>query len=185
MTTSLHFCSISGYFCDGTGLASPSGLCHAGFYCSGGAVSPGPQLVTSRGGQCPPGHYCVSGSGRPQLCPAGSYSPFWGMAQCLECPEGVYCDVGSANYTNCPVGYYCPRGTKFATQFPCPRGTYSEILNIKTVLDCQLCPPGKFCSKPGLVSPDGTCMPGWYCPPGSTSGKLVSPGNNTGIGEYI
>ncbi|XP_028563977.2 uncharacterized protein LOC114585457 [Podarcis muralis] len=170
----------AGYFCDGTGLASPSGLCHAGFYCSGGAASPRPQLVTSGGGQCPPGHYCVSGSGRPQLCPAGSYSPFWGMAQCLECPEGVYCDVGSANYTNCPVGYYCPRGTKFATQFPCPRGTYSEILNIKTILDCQLCPPGKFCSKPGLVSPDGMCMPGWYCPPGSTSGKPVTPGNKNG-----
>ncbi|XP_061449372.1 neurogenic locus notch homolog protein 4-like [Rhineura floridana] len=170
----------AGYFCDGTGLTSPTGLCAPGFYCSEGAVSSRPELITSRGGQCPPGHYCVMGSGRPQLCPAGSYSPFRGMAQCLECPEGVYCDVGSANYTNCPAGHFCPRNTKFATQFPCPRGTYSEIPNIKTVSECQPCPPGKFCSKPGLISPDGICMPGWYCPPGSTSGKPASPGNHTG-----
>lgn len=31
---------ISGYFCNGTGLVSPTGLCEAGFYCSGGTISP-------------------------------------------------------------------------------------------------------------------------------------------------
>ncbi|KAF7241231.1 Signal peptide, CUB and EGF-like domain-containing protein 3 [Varanus komodoensis] len=171
----------AGYFCDGTGLASPSGLCAPGFFCSGGAVSSRPALTTSRGGQCPPGHYCGMGSVSPQPCPAGSYNPSWGLAQCLDCPEGAYCGPGSANFTNCPAGHYCPWNTKFATQFPCPRGTYSEILNLKTVTECQSCPPGKFCSKPGLVSPDGTCMPGWYCPPGSTSGMPVFPGTYLGI----
>ncbi|XP_048369079.1 uncharacterized protein LOC125442027 [Sphaerodactylus townsendi] len=86
------------------------------------------------------------------------------MAQCLECPDGVYCEIGSVNYTHCPVGHYCPQNTKFATQFPCPRGTYSEILSIKSVSECQPCPPGKVCSKPGLMSPDGICTAGWYCP---------------------
>ncbi|XP_062816991.1 zonadhesin isoform X2 [Anolis carolinensis] len=169
-----------GYYCDGTGLSSPSGLCAAGFYCSGGSVSSRPMQITSKGGQCPPGHFCALGSARPQLCPAGSYNPFQGMAQCLECPEGVYCDLGSDNYTNCPVGHYCPRNTKFATQFPCPRGTYSEALNIKAASECQPCPPGRFCSKPGLIQPDGTCIPGWFCPPGSTSGKPIFPGRNSG-----
>ncbi|XP_053125644.1 sushi, von Willebrand factor type A, EGF and pentraxin domain-containing protein 1-like [Hemicordylus capensis] len=168
----------SGYFCDGRGLSSPSGLCAAGYYCSGGALSPRPVVTTSRGGLCPPGHFCEAGSTRPQPCPVGTYNPSWGMAQCLECPEGVFCDAGSANYTNCPAGHYCPQNTKFATQFPCPRGTYSNILNIKTVSECQPCPPGKFCSKSGLTNPDGTCMPGWYCPPRSTSGKPIFPGSH-------
>lgn len=37
---------ISGYFCDGTGLVSQTGLCEAGFYCSGGAISPKPPRVS-------------------------------------------------------------------------------------------------------------------------------------------
>lgn len=79
------------------------------------------------------------------------------------------------------LGRYCPRNTKYATQFPCPRGTYSGALNLKTVSECQPCPPGKVCSKPGLMSPDGTCKPGWYCPPQSTSGTPVVLGGHTGM----
>lgn len=36
----------SGYFCSGTGLLSPTGLCEGGFYCSGGAISPKPPRVS-------------------------------------------------------------------------------------------------------------------------------------------
>lgn len=36
----------SGYFCSGTGLLSPTGLCEGGFYCSGGAISPQPPRVS-------------------------------------------------------------------------------------------------------------------------------------------
>ncbi|KYO38996.1 hypothetical protein Y1Q_0022586 [Alligator mississippiensis] len=167
----------AGYFCNRTGLSSPTGLCGAGFYCSGGAVSPQSPMTTSSGGPCPPGHYCVVGSSRAQPCPAGSYSPFWGMAQCFKCPEGFYCKAGSTNYTACPTGHYCPKNTEFGTQFPCPRGTYSDAFNIWDASKCQLCPPGKVCSKPGLTSPDALCMPGWFCPPGSTSTKPVFPGS--------
>lgn len=78
------------------------------------------------------------------------------------------------------LGHYCPRNTKFATQYPCPPGTYSEALNIWDASKCQLCPPGRVCSKPGLARPDGLCMPGWFCPPGSTSSKPVFPGNYSG-----
>nr|XP_032658237.1 neurogenic locus notch homolog protein 3-like [Chelonoidis abingdonii] len=166
-----------GYFCNGTGLISPSGVCEAGFYCTRGAVSPSPSITTSSGGPCPPGHYCTVGSSRAQPCPAGSYSPFWGMVLCLECPEGFYCKAGSSNYTDCPEGYYCPRNTEFATQYPCPPGTYSEQLNTRDASKCQLCPPGKVCSKSGLTSPDGPCTPGWFCPPGSASGEPISLGS--------
>ncbi|KAM7082943.1 uncharacterized protein J5F26_014046 [Ciconia maguari] len=171
----------AGYFCNGTGLVSPAGLCEAGFYCSGGTISPKPLRTTARGGPCPPGHYCVVGSSRAQPCPAGSYSPSWSMAQCLECPEGFYCTTASTNYTDCPAGHYCPRNTEFATQYPCPPGTYSEVLNIWDASKCQLCPPGRVCSKPGLARPDGLCMPGWFCPPGSTSSKPMFPGNYSGM----
>ncbi|XP_050179054.1 multiple epidermal growth factor-like domains protein 6 isoform X3 [Myiozetetes cayanensis] len=171
----------AGYFCDGTGLVSPSGLCEAGFYCSGGAISPKPPRATASGGPCPPGHQCVMGSSRAQPCPAGTYSPSWGMTQCLGCPEGFYCTSASANYTDCPAGHYCPRNTEFATQYPCPPGTYSEALNLWDASKCQLCPPGRVCSKPGLARPDGLCMPGWFCPPGSTSSKPVIPGNYSGM----
>ncbi|CAM9824345.1 unnamed protein product [Bubo scandiacus] len=167
----------AGYFCNGAGLLSPTGLCEAGFYCSGGAISPKPPRTTVSGGPCPPGHYCVVGSSSAQPCPAGSYSPSWSMTQCLACPEGFYCTSASSNYTDCPAGHYCPRNTEFATQYPCPPGTYSEALNIWDASKCQLCPPGRVCSKPGLAIPDGLCMPGWFCPPGSTSSKPVFPGN--------
>ncbi|XP_026719422.1 zonadhesin-like [Athene cunicularia] len=167
----------AGYFCNGAGLLSPTGLCEAGFYCSGGAISPKPPRTTVSGGPCPPGHYCVVGSSSAQPCPAGSYSPSWRMRQCLSCPEGFYCTSTSSNYTDCPAGYYCPQNTEFATQYPCPPGTYSEALNIWDASKCQLCPPGRVCSKPGLARPDGLCTPGWFCPPGSTSSKPVFPGN--------
>ncbi|XP_031412728.1 zonadhesin-like isoform X3 [Meleagris gallopavo] len=169
----------AGYFCSGTGLLSPTGLCEGGFYCSGGAISPKPPRITVSGGPCPPGHYCLAGSSRAQPCPAGSYSPSWSMVQCLECPEGFYCETASTNYTDCPAGHYCPRNTKFATQYPCPPGTYSDALNIWDASKCQLCPPGRVCSKPGLARPDGLCMPGWFCPPGSMSSKPMFPGNHS------
>ncbi|XP_019363996.1 PREDICTED: delta-like protein 3 [Gavialis gangeticus] len=99
------------------------------------------------------------------------------MAQCFKCPEGFYCKAGSSNYTACPTGHYCPKNTEFGTQFPCPRGTYSDAFSIWEASKCQLCPPGKVCSKPGLTSPDALCTPGWFCPPGSTSTKPVFPGS--------
>lgn len=78
------------------------------------------------------------------------------------------------------LGHYCPRNTEFASQYPCPPGTYSEALNIWDASKCQLCPPGRVCSKPGLQRPDGLCTPGWFCPPGSMSSKPVFPGNHSG-----
>ena len=31
----------------------------------------------------------------------------------------------------CPQGYYCPAGTEFAQQYPCPSGTYGDVIMLK------------------------------------------------------
>ncbi|NXU21542.1 SCUB3 protein, partial [Pardalotus punctatus] len=104
--TGIHDCLLcdAGYFCNGTGLVSPTGLCEAGFYCSGGSISPRPPRPTASGGPCPPGHVCGVGSSRAQPCPAGTYSPSWSGTRCLQCPGGFYCPSASSNYTDCPPG---------------------------------------------------------------------------------
>ncbi|XP_068098133.1 platelet endothelial aggregation receptor 1-like [Hyperolius riggenbachi] len=68
-------------------------------------------------------------------------------------------------------GYYCPKKTRYAEQFPCPPGTYSEVSGATDISTCLPCPPGRFCSRPGLVEPEGYCAPGWFCPAGSVSNK--------------
>ena len=53
---------------------------------------------------------------------------------CKTCPAGFYCDStlqndtfcshGVQNPQPCPTGHYCQNGTKYATEFGCPNGTY-------------------------------------------------------------
>ncbi|NWV68725.1 WBC30 protein, partial [Malurus elegans] len=152
-----------------------TGPCLAGFYCTGGALSPSPRDGVV-GNSCPQGSYCPQGSASPLPCPAGRYSSSTGSTGIQDCP---LCDAGktlgntegwdfSLFQGSC---HYCPRHTERATQHPCPTGTYSGALNLKNASQCQLCPPGRVCSRPGLARPDGLCTPGWFCPPGSTSSK--------------
>ena len=50
----------------------------------------------------------------------------------------------------------------------CPNGTYSNLTGLKSVEQCLTCPPGKYCSPPGLTAPAGDCAPGHYCPNGTS-----------------
>lgn len=43
----------------------------------------------------------------------------------------------------CPAGHYCPVSTSFASQFPCPRGTYKPQRGGVRQSDCTPCEPGK------------------------------------------
>ena len=52
-----------GYYCGQDGLSYPSGLCEAGYYCSGGSSVAMPSGVG--GDQCSPGYYCPEGSIQP------------------------------------------------------------------------------------------------------------------------
>ena len=83
--------------------------CHAGFYCTGGDVSP-KALV------CPAGGYCEEGSAYPTACDAGTYAPYPGntnVSDCLPCPPGYYCQYANSTAPTgiCDGGWYCSGGS--------------------------------------------------------------------------
>ena len=43
----------------------------------------------------------------------------------------------------CPRGYYCPNGTKLATEFACPNGTYNDLEGITAESQCKNCTTGE------------------------------------------
>ena len=57
---------FSGFYCDGTGLVTESGLCGAGFYCPEGQTTATPTDYA-----CPNGSYCPVGSAQPTPCEPG------------------------------------------------------------------------------------------------------------------
>lgn len=76
---------------------------------------------------------------------------------------GYYCDNQQRPVTDftlypCPQGFYCPPGTKRSTQYSCPVGTFGPRQKLKTVKECQSCPPGKYCELSGLAAPTGTVL---------------------------
>lgn len=73
---------------------------------------------------------------------------------------GFYCDksFGVSNVSvlqSCPKGYYCPKGTRYATQFPCSAGSYNPKEGMDSPVSCLLCPAGHFCPFLGLAEPAG------------------------------
>ncbi|XP_019363984.1 PREDICTED: multiple epidermal growth factor-like domains protein 11 [Gavialis gangeticus] len=181
-----------GLYCSASGLSVPSGECAAGFYCTGGAASPKPTDGVT-GNICPPGTYCIPGSAMPMLCPAGTFCGLQGQSMVSECQpclsgfycavsglsapsgqcwEGYYCDSSQGPISNvtlypCPQGFYCPPGTQKATQHSCPPGTFGPRQRLKSMDECQGCPPGKYCALPGLAAPTGDCSEGFWCKGGA------------------
>eukprot|EP00916_Digyalum_oweni_P016107 GHVL01026433.1.p1 GENE.GHVL01026433.1~~GHVL01026433.1.p1 ORF type:complete len:1507 (+),score=344.66 GHVL01026433.1:59-4522(+) len=148
-----------GYYCSTTGAEVPTGECSPGYYCPSGAKLPNEN-------PCTVGHFCVAGSPAPESCKAGFYQDETTQSDCKNCPEGYYCDGNAPSNEvpqNCPEGYYCPEYTKWATQNPCPPGTYSNLTNLKNIDECVMCDIGKYCSTPGLKQPTDSCYPGFYC----------------------
>ena len=123
--------------------------------------------------QCPFGFYCPTGSAVPANCPAGGYQDEPGQGACKSCPGGYYCDPGerclyssavlvdaftTANFTQpavCPAGHFCPNGTRYATEFPCPNGTFSNWTQLWAAAGCTPCPPGRWCGLAGQLEPGG------------------------------
>ena len=140
---------------------------------------------------CPKGFYCQNGN--KYLCPAGTYGNMSGLSssQCSGiCPEGWFCPLGSTNKYSTPCiassEWYCPAGSEHP--LPTPVGYYALSSHISAgggYGAAALCPKGSFCINgvrtlcaPGTygsvtastnASCSGYCLPGYFCPVGSTS----------------
>nr|XP_006821767.1 PREDICTED: uncharacterized protein LOC100369099 [Saccoglossus kowalevskii] len=168
---------LYGTYCSDEGLTAPSGDCYAGFYCLRGAMDPNNPTVDSTGGPCPEGHFCPNGTSFPLGCFPGTYNPLEGQAECIRM---YWCPENATTYSNtpCPSGHYCPAGTEFATEYPCPAGTYNAVIGKQSLDDCVPCPPGEYCATPGLATSSGSCSPGWYCIRGAWSDMPTDYGYN-------
>jgi len=90
----------------------------------------------------------------------------------------------------CQEGHFCPDGTRFATQNPCPLGTYSNKTKLVNASQCHPCDGGWFCDVAGLTKPSGQCDPGFFCtqrasfrqPPDDASGGLCPLGHYCPLG---
>ena len=192
----------------GMALPAPSGLCQAGYYCTGnggGAMSPQPTDGTT-GNICPAGNYCKEGSVAPVLCPIGTYSSATALtnaSSCSPCSPGRYCstlglltDTG-ANTGLCTGGYYCPGGQSSPnpTQYICPSGNYcpegsgspmicpaGQYQTAQGKDFCELSPAGSYTTGgPGADALGQTfpCPVGYYCPPGTSSPSQYPCPNGT------
>jgi len=139
----------AGMYCEGEALTAPTGLCYAGYFCTGGSSSPTPyDNITLSGnttdpiwngnGECPVGYYCPKGSRIPTPCPTGSFSQSRAVtnaSSCEPCPRGRYCSfTGPVMVTEappCSPGYICTGGSSTPTPdtgssygYPCPTGHF-------------------------------------------------------------
>lgn len=62
-----------------------------------------------------------------------------------------------------PSSELCFSGTKYATQFPCPRGYYNPDPLTQSLDSCLPCPPGHYCGQENLTQASGPCDAG-ACP---------------------
>ena len=155
-----------GKSCPSLGTVTPN-TCLEGYYCPQGFllishsfIIPGTIFFTSN--PCPAGTF-------------GSSNNLTRVDDCSICPAGFSCASGS-NLINqqpiaCSVGHYCPSGTAYATEYPCPGGTYNPFTNATKSTDCIICPPGSYCAVAASV-PTGACASGYYCPAGSLSAQV-------------
>ena len=159
-------CPPGQYCASVTASDGGSANCDPGYVCYGGAFTARPN-DTVTGDLCDEGYYCVAGSDTQEPCVPGTYNPSKAAGSCLPCPEGLYCpDQQMTDGLDCFAGSYCPEGTDFP--IPCPAGTYSTAINLKSATNCTDCPLGKYCYA-NTTAPIGDCSAGYFCDYGSYS----------------
>ena len=55
---------------------------------------------------------------------------------------------------------YCPNGTEHETQYKCPRGTYSNQIQLENQEECTPCPGGYYCDEEGQTEFTKQCSAG-------------------------
>ncbi|CAB1347527.1 unnamed protein product, partial [Coregonus sp. 'balchen'] len=166
-----------GHYCSIEGLASPSGLCAAGFYCPFDFSSTTPYAFLCPKESTSPTQALTPASPAALAstpCPNGTFTPadLEGLQEereCLPCLPGRFCRYG----------FYCPEGSEKPEI--CPENTIRvspgaanihDCLAMSTTAlvqkrstpgaaskgDCHPCPPGSYCNS--------TDYSGYPCPPG-------------------
>ena len=153
---------------NGTGHEFNCLSCPAGMSCPTIALTEPTHL-------CNEGHYCPNGTIQPNQfpCPPGTFThanDLQSPEECSPCPPGFACRWATGfNFSQplpCAQGYYCPLGTPAPNKFPCPPGTFTELSNLTSALECSICPERHYCSG-GEAGPHDVCPPGHYCPSGT------------------
>ncbi|KFG30653.1 GCC2 and GCC3 domain-containing protein [Toxoplasma gondii p89] len=194
------------HFCGVYGLEAPEGLCDEGFFCGVGQVSARP-LGAGLSGLCPAGYACTGGLKAP--CPEHSYMDEQGASVCKSCPAGHFCEAQALAPQRCPATFFCETGKG---KKACPDGTYSDATGLSASSECLECPTTKFCANGRIqdacsagficglgVGPTGTpsgspaderppryavqlgepCPRGAYCPAGIDAPLRCPPGTTT------
>ncbi|XP_024910937.1 uncharacterized protein LOC112486963 [Cynoglossus semilaevis] len=171
-----------GKYCQSPGAPQPTGLCSAGFFCSGGADSPTPRANSSL-------FSCLHKILEASTMKTGA--AFWMHNLSLfhnsrTSGDDLRTDVLASPWSNtdhhvtlsppsrqtdcstfrgdiCPEGFYCPVGSAYPQ--PCAAGTFCN----QTGLDAPLgpCDAGYYCPAGSKYSYASLCPPGHYCPPGT------------------
>ena len=119
--------------------------CGAGYFCSKGSKK-----------SCPAGTYSLDTTAALIstciACDAGKYSTNTAASlstTCVNCADGLWSISGSDSCVDdCGSGYYCSKGLKTA----CSAGKYSSATKASSLISCNTCPTGSFCSA-GSSSP--------------------------------
>ena len=159
-----NFTCPAGYYCpegSDSPVACPAGqftqipgqfecdLCPAGFYCVGDRTNVEPI-------DCPPGHYCPSGTFEPFRCPNGTftYENETNLEiddECRPCPAGQYCRHGFVS-GECSAGYYCLAGSEDYTPDDYDSDDLTALACVPNTHCAGACPAGNYC-------PEGVEMP--------------------------
>eukprot|EP00606_Chrysophyceae_sp_TOSAG23-5_P001356 GSChrysophyteH2.ASY1.ANO1.1387.1 assembled CDS len=163
-----------GFYCATAGLTEPTGVCSAGSYCTLGATTAVQSNVTSTGGPCPSGEYCLENSVVGTPCPIGTYMTGTANDGCTPCATGPACLTSTCPFMFgiCPISYKCPVG--IGAPVICPEGTFQDT---EGNADCTDCTNGYYCPDTGMNDPSvNDCPAGSYCPTGSINPTPCSAG---------
>ncbi|XP_033181414.1 uncharacterized protein LOC113134181 [Mastacembelus armatus] len=156
-----------GKYCHSPGASQPTGLCFAGFFCSGGADSPTPQVNSSL-------FSCLHKI--LEVYSTKTETAFWmHNMSCFDNSSNSGSDAGwteevtepQADSDHIVTHSPCLKNTHYACSTykgdTCPRGFYCPLGSTYP----RLCEAGSYCNQTGLDSPAGTCPAEYYCPKGS------------------
>ena len=149
-----------GHYCSADGLTKPSGLCEAGYFCSGGSdvatpFSNGVKVQRENIFSGQPCSYIVNDTSNI-FC-----QTYTGLA----C-SSINNDTVNANDI-CPPGHYCRKGS--STPQSCPPGTNASAIGLQNLYECTSCKPGFYCPNNGTVFATLVCPVGYFCKAGTYS----------------